>query len=98
MLTRIRRRIFLPVMSIVLPGVVVGEHSLVAAHSSVSRDVEAHSVVGGSPAKFLCPTSKIKLKDGTGRSAYPWTTHFSRGYPEEVVREWLSRIPEVGQN
>lgn len=94
----VRDHAVIATMSIVLPGVVVGEHSLVAAHSSVSRDVEAHSVVGGSPAKFLCPTSKIKLKDGTGRSAYPWTTHFSRGYPEDVVKEWLSRIPEAGQN
>ena len=84
-------------MSIILPGVQVGEHSLVAAHSSVSRDVEAHTVVGGSPARFLCPTDKIKLKDGSGRSAYPWTTHFSRGYPEDVVKEWLSRIPASGQ-
>jgi acetyltransferase-like isoleucine patch superfamily enzyme len=82
-------------MSTVLPGVIVGEHSLIAAHSSVSRDVEARTVVGGSPAKFLCPTSKIKLRDGTGRDAYPWTSHFNRGYPEERVKEWLRQIPEV---
>src|SRR5581483_1539376 len=29
-------------MSVILPGVKVGTHSLVAAHSSVSRDVEPH--------------------------------------------------------
>jgi acetyltransferase-like isoleucine patch superfamily enzyme len=75
-------------MSVILPGVKVGEHSLVAAHSAVSRDVEPHTVVGGSPAKFLCETSKIKLKDGSGRPAYPWTTHFSRGYPASVVQKW----------
>jgi acetyltransferase-like isoleucine patch superfamily enzyme len=75
-------------MSIVLPNVIVGEHSLIAAHSSVNRDVEPHSVVGGSPAKFICATSKIKLKDGTGRNAYPWTNHFTRGYPEDVVKSW----------
>lgn len=78
-------------MSIILPGVKVGEHSLVAAHSSVNKDVEPRTVVGGSPAKFLCATSKIKLKDGTGRQAYPWTTHFHRGYPEDVVKMWAAR-------
>lgn len=77
-------------MSVVLPGVKVGEHSLIAALSCVGRDVEPHTVVGGSPAKFLCKTEKIKLRDGTGRNAYPWTTHFHRGYPEEVVSQWLA--------
>lgn len=77
-------------MSVVLPGVKVGEGALVAAHSSVGKDVLPHTVVGGSPAKFLCETSKIKLRDGSGQSAYPWTQHFTRGYPESIIQEWLS--------
>lgn len=77
-------------MSVVLPGVKVGEGALVAAHSSVGKDVLPHSVVGGSPAKFLCETSKIKLRDGSGQSAYPWTQHFTRGYPESIIQEWLA--------
>jgi len=76
-------------MSVVLPGVTVGEGALVAAHSSVSKDVLPHTVVGGSPAKFLCEASKIKLRDGSGQSAYPWTQHFTRGYPESVIKKWL---------
>lgn len=75
-------------MSVILPGVRVGTHALVAAHSSVHRDVAAHTVVAGSPARYLCDSSSIKLKDGSGRAAYPWTGHFSRGYPEAVVRGW----------
>lgn len=77
-------------MSIVLPGVKIGKRSLVAAHSSVNCDVKPGTVVGGSPAKYLCETSKIKLKDGSEQPAYPWTAHFSRGYPEEVVKNWLA--------
>lgn len=76
-------------MSVILPGVKVGEHSLVAAHSCVGKDVEPHTVVGGSPSNFICSTAKIKLRDGSGRSAYPWPTHFHRGYPVEVVSRWL---------
>jgi len=34
------------------------------------------------------PTSAILLRDGSGRPAYPWTTHFTRGYPPEVVARW----------
>lgn len=75
-------------MSVVLPGVNVGEHSLIAAHSSVNRDVAPYSVVGGAPAKKLCDTSSIKLKDGSNESAYPWPRHFHRGYPESVLAGW----------
>lgn len=82
-------------MSVILPGVKVGEHSLVAAHSCVGKDVAPHTVVGGTPAKFLCNTEKIQLRDGTGRPAYPWTTHFHRGYPEEIVAGWLSQCNEL---
>lgn len=79
-------------MSIVLPGVTVRKGALVAAHSSVSRDVEADTVVGGAPAKYLCDTSKIKLKNAPDTSAYPWRKHFHRGYPEAVVAEWLKEF------
>jgi carbonic anhydrase/acetyltransferase-like protein (isoleucine patch superfamily) len=79
-------------MSVVLPGVTVGRSSLVGAHSSVTRDVEPDSVVVGAPAKRVCATADIQLKDGSGRPAYPWTTHFHRGYPPEVVARWLAEL------
>jgi len=77
-------------MSVILPGVTLGAGSLVAAHSSVNRDVEPDTVVGGSPAKFLCRTEQIKLKDGTGQPAYPWRRHFHRGYPDDLVQSWVA--------
>lgn len=79
-------------MSVVLPGVRIGTHSLVAAHSLVNSDVPPHTFVGGSPARELGDIKKIKLKDGTGRSAYPWPRHFHRGYPEGVVRGWIEQF------
>ena len=75
-------------MSVVLPGVTIGCHSLVAAHSLVREDVHPGTVVGGSPAKKICATTKIKLKDGSNGMAYPWPKHFHRGYPEKIVNEW----------
>lgn len=86
----------LATMSVILSGVKVGEHSLVAAHSCVGKDVERHTVVGGTPAKFLCPTSNIKLRDGSDRPAYPWITHFHRGYPDAQVAEWLRQADQLG--
>lgn len=82
-------------MSVILPGVLVGEHSLVAAGSVVGKTVEPHTVVGGAPSHFLCPTSAIKLKDGTGRDAYPWPTHFHRSYPEMIAAKWREEFAKV---
>lgn len=79
-------------MSIILPGVTVKKGALVGAHSSVNRDVAANTVVAGSPAKFICETSKIKRKDGSNESAYPWRKHFHRGYPTEIVAKWMNEI------
>jgi acetyltransferase-like isoleucine patch superfamily enzyme len=79
-------------MSVILPGVTVGRGALVGAHSSVSRDVAEDSVVAGSPARFICPTSNIKLKDGSDGSAYPWRRHFHRGYPEQEVAAWVKEF------
>lgn len=79
-------------MSIILPGVIIREGALVGAHSAVARDVEANTVVAGSPAKFICDTNKIKLKDGSNENAYPWRRHFHRGYLPETVLKWIEEF------
>jgi acetyltransferase-like isoleucine patch superfamily enzyme len=79
-------------MSIALPGVRIGHGALVGAHSSVSRDVAPDTVVAGAPAKVVCPTADIKLRDGSGQPAYPWRRHFHRGYPDAVVEAWLAEF------
>lgn len=76
-------------MSVILPGVRVGRGALVGALSSVTRDVEPETVVVGVPARVLCAADRIKLRDGSGRAAYPWRYHFHRGYPLDVVAGWV---------
>lgn len=39
--------------AIILPGVTVGENSIVGAGSVVTKDVPANTVVAGNPAKFI---------------------------------------------
>lgn len=90
----LRRFVAVAAMSIILPGVEVGEGALVGAHSSVRRDVEPNVVVAGSPAAMICRTEEIKLKDGSGRPAYPWRRHFWRGYPPETVSQWKAEFNE----
>lgn len=82
-------------MSVILPGAHIAEGCLIGAHSSLSGMTESDTIYAGSPAKSIGATSKLKLKDGSRKPAYPWRTHFSRGYPEEVVQQW---VKELSQN
>ena len=77
-------------MSVILPNVNIAKNCLIGAHSSVASDTEAGMLYSGSPARKICNASKVKLKDGSRKPAYPWINHFQRGYPEEVVKNWDS--------
>lgn len=74
-------------MSVILPGAIVSEGCLIGAHSSLKGETEAGYVYAGAPAKKIFPASQLMLSDGRG-AAYPWTRHFKRGYPEEVIERW----------
>ncbi|MEA3423389.1 MAG: DapH/DapD/GlmU-related protein, partial [Bacillota bacterium] len=39
--------------TVILPGVVIHEGSIIAAGSIVTKDVQAYSIVGGNPAKLI---------------------------------------------
>ena len=89
---RVKKFAAIATMSTILPGLVIGEGALVGACSVVTKDVGDHRIVVGNPATDRGETKKVKLRDGSGRSAYPWKYHFHRGYPEEVVAKWLSSL------
>ncbi|HRN75303.1 MULTISPECIES: N-acetyltransferase [Ottowia] len=79
-------------MSVVLPGITIGQGALVGAHSSVARQVPADTVVVGVPTRIVGSTHDIKLRDGSGASAYPWRRHFHRGYLPETVARWIAEF------
>lgn len=79
----------------VMPGVRVGTRSLVAAGALVTRDVAPDTLVAGVPARVLGPTGGVRLRDGSGRAAYPWMRHFHRGYPAETVAAWTAAWGEL---
>ncbi|GEN89294.1 DapH/DapD/GlmU-related protein [Oceanobacillus sp. FSL W8-0428] len=49
----LKERTWIGSHSTILPGVTVGENSVVAAGSVVTKDVPPDTIVGGNPAKFL---------------------------------------------
>lgn len=85
-------------MSVILPGVKIGEQCLIGAHACVGQDVPDGMIAVGVPAKVVGSTSKIKLRDGSERKAYPWTTHFHRDYPQNVVDLWVNQGDIIDSN
>lgn len=57
--TRIGRCCFIGARSIILPGVTIGDGSIVAAGSVVTRDVEPATIVAGNPAKVIRTGIKV---------------------------------------
>lgn len=51
--TYIGRNCVIGVNSIVLPGVKIADHCVVAAGAVVTKDIPSHSMVAGNPAKIL---------------------------------------------
>ena len=50
----------------VLPGVTIGDFSVIAVNSTVVKDVTEGSVVGGNPAKFIKTRVLTNIKFGGG--------------------------------
>lgn len=66
--------------STIMPGIEIGQDSLVAAGSVVTKNVEEYSLVMGVPSKPISDVRKIKNKI-TGELAYPWRNNFSNYMP-----------------
>jgi chloramphenicol O-acetyltransferase type B len=49
----IKKGAFIGMNSTIMPGITIGEGSVVAAGSVVTKDVEPFTVVGGVPAKKI---------------------------------------------
>ena len=72
---------------VIFPNVKVGKDTLVGAGCVLTKDLPDGQVAVGNPSKIVGPTSEIKLK-GTNKPAYPWRSHFHRGYPKDIVESW----------
>ena len=53
-LVDIKNKVFIGAGSVILPGVTIGENSVIGAGSIVSKDIPENSVALGNPAKVVC--------------------------------------------
>lgn len=89
----IRDNSFIGHGAIVLPDVVIGPNSIVAAGSVVSRDVPAGMVVAGVPARVICATEDYVCRLEERSNAYPWAHLIDRrdgDWDPEIEAEMLA--------
>lgn len=61
---QIKDNVFIGARAIILPGVTIGENSIVTAGSLVTKSVPAHSVVAGNPARVISDIDSYEKKNG----------------------------------
>lgn len=71
----------------IMPGVTIGEGSLVAAGSVVTKSVQPHTVVGGNPARYICTVEEYYEKN----SQYNTGT---KGMSKDVKKQILLSLPD----
>lgn len=52
--TKIGDNVFVGANAVIMPGITIGDGAIIGAGSVVTHDVEAYSVVAGTPAKKIC--------------------------------------------
>lgn len=70
--------------SIIMPGLDIGQDSLIGAGAIVTKSIEPYAVAVGNPAKTISDVRKIKNKI-TGELVYPWREHFSNYMPWDGI-------------
>ena len=90
---RIGNNVFVGACSIILPGISVGDNSIIGAGSVVTKNVPSNEVWAGNPAKFICSKDEYLKK-------YKDLQRFDKSYrinmADEKKKEELKRATERG--
>lgn len=81
--------------SIIMPGLDIGQDSLIGAGAIVTNSIAEYSVAVGNPAKVISDVRKIRNKI-TGEPVYPWRHHFSNYMPWDKIgfENWLRKLSD----
>ena len=80
--------VFIGARSIIMPGIRIGDRSIVAAGSVVTRSVPAGSVVGGNPARIIGSYETLRTR---ALATWPTDKTPESGFKPELTDERVSR-------
>jgi len=66
--------------AVIMPGIIIGQDSLIGAGAIVTKNVEDYAVVVGNPGKQISDVRNIKSHI-TDENIYPWRNHFESYMP-----------------
>lgn len=95
---RIGNNCFIGARAFIMPGVPIGENSIVGSNSVVTRDVPPYVVVAGNPAKIICTLEEYskKVQEDFGTSPqYDYSFTIPAGINHDKK---LQMLKEVGKN
>lgn len=79
--------------ALVMPGIEIGQDSLVAAGAIVTKNVSDYAVIAGNPGKQISDVRNIK-SHFEDESVYPWRNHFDNYMPWAGLgfEKWYSTL------
>lgn len=79
--------------AIIMPGLEIGQDSLVAAGAIITKSVEPFHVVAGNPGKVISDVRNVKSKI-TGENVYPWRNYFKKymAWEESDFNTWYAEL------
>ncbi len=82
--------------AVIMPGLDIGQDSLIGAGAIVTKSVKPYNVAVGNPAKVISDVRSIKNKL-TGEPVYPWRKHFNTYMPwtENGFDKWYNSLRDV---
>lgn len=79
--------VYIGTNALIMPGVTIGEHSIIAAGSVVTKSVPPYTVVAGNPAKIVGSTDDYIKRN------IVYNTH-TKGLNNEMKEHALQSMPE----
>lgn len=98
-LINIKDNVFIGARALIMPGVTVGENSIVAAGEVVTKDVPANTVVAGNPAQVITTKEEYVNKNKILLDKYPkfsWDySHGSGKLTEAMKKEMKEKLKDT---
>lgn len=92
----IENNVFIGARALIMPGVTIGENSIIAAGSIVTKNVDANTVVGGNPAKLICTIDDFLSKQ---KKLITQTPNFDSSFaPQTITKEKKEQMNKMLSN